>query len=71
MMMQQMYSNGLNYNLPNMFGSRGGGGGGGGVGGDGGMAMWNQGIKAGPNEAGDSEVEFALQPLTVGKKNHR
>lgn len=70
MMMQQMYSNGLNYNLPNVFGSRGGGGGGG-VGGDGGMAMWNQGIKAGPNEAGDSEVEFALLPLVMGRKDDR
>ncbi|XP_076458680.1 ankyrin repeat and KH domain-containing protein 1-like isoform X4 [Babylonia areolata] len=54
LMMQQMYPNGLNYNLP-MFGSRGSSGGGGGVG-DGGMTMWNQAVKAGPNEAGDSEA---------------
>ena len=58
-MVQQLYSNGLKYSLPdmaNMFGSQGGGGGGEGLGGDGGMAMWNHGIKGDPKEPGDTEV---------------
>ncbi|KAL8603598.1 hypothetical protein ACOMHN_022550 [Nucella lapillus] len=63
MMMPQMYPNpnGLNYNLTNMFGSRGSSGGGGGGVSEGGMAVWNQAVKAGPNEAGDSVAEY-LEP---------
>jgi hypothetical protein len=54
---QQIFSNpnGLNFNQPNVssaFGFRSGG-----MGGESGM--WNhQGIKTGPNEAGDNEVEY-------------
>lgn len=63
-----MFTNGLQGPYPMqqpVFNSRGinvGGGGGGGIGGGGGGGdsglpqMWNQGIKAGPNDAGDSEV---------------
>lgn len=56
-----------------MFGSRGhgGGGGGGGLGGDVVMAMWNPSIKTGPNESGDSEVEFPLLPFIVGREDDR